>query len=218
MKILKLNNWPHEIEYHEDWRDIINIVAEAIEETGPWLLNEDTSPEHENIFKQLKQSLTDKRVCIVGIDPYPNDATGVPFESKDFSKKTIKAIAENISAIYRVSLYRNYNFLLVEGVLVWNYYLSCRKGETKSHRIFWENLANVFINHIAGYISIFYFLGKSDFTNINSSLNSPITTIVGYHPAARNNQFSEEYTFEIINALLEFKEQDKINWIQGFVY
>ncbi|AID46575.1 uracil DNA glycosylase [Pigeonpox virus] len=216
MKTLKLNNWPYPIEYHEDWENIICHISDVIEETGPWLLEENTSPSHENIFKQLKQSLRDKRVCIVGIDPYPTDATGVPFESPDFSKKTIKSIAENISRRYNVRLFKNYNFLFVEGVLAWNYYLSCREGETKSHKIFWERLANVFINHIAAYVSVFYFLGKSDFSNFRSILNSPTTVVVGYHPAARNHQFDTDETFEIVNTLLELKNEPRINWVQGF--
>ncbi|ALA62411.1 Uracil-DNA glycosylase [Turkeypox virus] len=195
---------------------IIDILSDVIGEIGPWLLEQKTSPSHENIFKQLDQSLSDKRVCVVGIDPYPNDATGVPFESPDFSKKTIKAIAENISKRNNISLFRNYNFLLVEGVLVWNYLLSCREGETKSHSIYWERLSNVFLNHIAGYVSVFYFLGKSDFSNFKSMLNAPISVVVGYHPAARNRQFDSDETFEIVNTLLEINNKPRINWMQGF--
>ncbi|QZW33382.1 MPPV-090 uracil DNA glycosylase [Magpiepox virus 2] len=216
MRILKINNWPYNIEYHEDWEDIVGNISDVVEETGPLLLEEKTSPNHEDIFKQLKQSLIDKRVCVVGIDPYPSGATGVPFESPDFSKKTIKAIAENISKRYKVRLYKNYNFALIEGVFVWNYYLSCREGETKSHKLYWERLSDIFINHIASYVSVFYFLGKSDFSNFKSMLNSPTTVVVGYHPAARNSQFESDETFEIVNTLLELKDKPRINWMQGF--
>ncbi|QRI42799.1 uracil DNA glycosylase [Mudlarkpox virus] len=216
METLKIKNWPYNIEYHRDWKDIISNISDVMEETGPLLLDEKTSPPHEHIFKQLKQPLRDKRVCVVGIDPYPSGATGVPFESPDFSKKTIKAIAENISKRYNVRLYKNYNFNLVEGVFVWNYYLSCREGETKSHKLYWERLADVFINHIASYVSVFYFLGKGDFSNYKSILNSPTTVVVGYHPAARNSQFESDETFEIVNTLLEIKDRPRINWMQGF--
>ncbi|AYP74238.1 uracil DNA glycosylase [Fowlpox virus] len=216
MKTLRISSWPYDIEYHSDWEDIISNISDVMEETGPLLLEEKTSPPHEYIFKQLKHPLRDKRVCVVGIDPYPSGATGVPFESPDFSKRTIKAIAENISKRYNVKLYKNYNFTLVEGVIAWNYYLSCREGETKSHKLYWERLSDIFINHISSYVSVFYFLGKSDFSNFKSMLNSPNTVVVGYHPAARNSQFESDETFEIVNILLELKDRPRVNWMQGF--
>ncbi|ATI21191.1 uracil-DNA glycosylase DNA polymerase processivity factor [Eastern grey kangaroopox virus] len=217
LRELRVEEWPHVIRYHPDWEPVMGRLAGELAEVGSWLLRDEPSPRSEDIFRQLSVPLTDKRVCLVGIDPYPNGATGVPFQSPDFSKRTIRTIATNLSRRCGISLYGNYDFALVEGVLPWNYYLSCRRGETKSHALYWERLANAFLSHIARFVKVFYFMGKTDFANYASKLDVPVSVVLGYHPAARGGQFDSEETFEIVNALLALHGLPAVNWAQGFL-
>nr|WGO62709.1 uracil-DNA glycosylase [Wadden Sea poxvirus] len=218
MKTIKLEYDPFIIHYHEDWESVICQIVEIYNEVAPWLLRDNTSPHPTKFFIQMKSSLQDKRICICGIDPYPKDATGIPFESPNFSKKTIKSIAASISNVTGIVKYKGYNLNIIEGVLPWNYYLSCRVGETKSHSIYWERISCILLQHITKYVNILYCLGRTDFTNIKSKLETPITLIIGYHPAARDKQFEKDRAFEIINILLELDNKKYINWEQGFIY
>ncbi|QDJ95091.1 uracil DNA glycosylase [Hypsugopox virus] len=218
MKSVTVNHSPYIIEYHEDWENIILQFVDLYNEIAEWLLKDETSPIPDNFFVQLKQPLKNKRVCVCGIDPYPRDATGVPFESPNFSKKTIKAIAESVSKLTGIVVYKGYNLNVIDGVFPWNYYLSCKVGETKSHAMHWKRISKLLLQHITKYVNILYCLGKTDFTNIRSMLDTPITTIVGYHPAARDRQFEKDKAFEIINILLELNNKEPINWAQGFSY
>ncbi len=218
MKEVKLSHPPFVIEYHEDWEQVIEQLVNYYEEVAPWLLRDRCSPVPEKFFVQLRSSLTDKRVCICGIDPYPRDATGVPFESPNFNKKTIKAIANSVSRLTGINDFKNYNLIKIEGVLAWNYYLSCREGETKSHTIYWDRISRLLIQHISKFVRILYCLGRTDFSNIKTKIDSPLSVIVGYHPAARDRQFEKEKTFEIINILLELDNKETIDWSQGFSF
>uniref|UniRef100_A0AAU7E2E5 Uracil-DNA glycosylase n=1 Tax=Rousettus bat poxvirus TaxID=3141933 RepID=A0AAU7E2E5_9POXV len=213
-----LRHAPHVLRYHADWAPVVPALVEAYNEMAPWLLRDETSPPPHGFFRQMELSLRDKRVCVVGIDPYPEDGTGIPFESPDFSKKTVRAIAASIASAYGVTLYHNFNFNTVQGVLAWNYYLSCRRGETKSHALFWTRISHMLLQHIAKFISVFYFMGKTDFANVRAKMDSPVTAVVGYHPAARGGQFGSDRCFEIVNLLLQLNGHAPVNWIQGFAY
>ncbi|ADK63719.1 m79R [Myxoma virus] len=213
-----LDHEPYVIEYHEDWEHIIARLVDMYNEVAEWILKDDTSPTPDKFFKQLSVSLKDKRVCVCGIDPYPRDATGVPFESPNFTKKTIKCIAETVSNITGVTYYKGYNLNDVEGVFPWNYYLSCKIGETKSHALHWKRISKLLLQHITKYVNVLYCLGKTDFANIRSILETPVTTVIGYHPAAREKQFEKDKGFEIVNVLLEINNKPAIRWEQGFSY
>ncbi|ABI99246.1 uracil DNA glycosylase [Deerpox virus W-848-83] len=218
MKKITIKYRPYIIEYHEDWESIIDQLVDGYNEVAKWILKDETSPIPENFFKQLSVSLKDKRVCICGIDPYPHDATGVPFESPNFSKKTIKSIAASVSNITGVVHYKGYNLNIIDGVFPWNYYLSCRIGETKSHSLHWKKISKILLQHITKYVNVLYCLGKTDFSIIKSLLDTPVTTIIGYHPAARDKQFEKDKGFEIVNILLELNDKPAIDWSQGFSY
>ncbi|QGN68088.1 uracil-DNA glycosylase [Equine molluscum contagiosum-like virus] len=207
---------PHVLRYHEDWEPVVDALAEAYAEVAPWLLRDETEPRPECFFLQLARPLRSARVCVVGVDPYPEGATGVPFESPDFSKRSARALAAAVARAYPVPPYRNYSLLRVQGVLAWNYYLSCRRGEPRSHALHWEQISRLLLAHIARFVSVFYFLGKSDFAQVRAKLDAPVTLLVGYHPAARGGQFESERTFEIVNALLELRGQPPVDWRAGF--
>ncbi|ABQ43557.1 uracil DNA glycosylase [Tanapox virus] len=218
MKTANLEYEPYVIDYHEDWEPVINQFILLYNEVAKWIVKDETSPKPELFFVQLKTSLKDKRVCVCGIDPYPRDATGVPFESPNFSKKTIRSIADSVSKITGVSNYKGYNLNKIEGVFPWNYYLSCKLGETKSHALHWKKISKLLLQHISKYVSVLYCLGKTDFSTIKSVLDNPITTIVGYHPAARDRQFEKDRAFEVVNILLEINGKIPIDWSQGFIF
>ncbi|QHG62641.1 uracil-DNA glycosylase [Cetacean poxvirus 1] len=216
MNEVELKHAPYFIKYHKDWEPIIDQLVNMYDEIAPWLLRDECSPVYENLFIQMQTSLHDKRVCVCGIDPYPRDATGVPFESPNFSKKSIKAFAQNVSKSTGIKQYNGYNLKFIEGVFPWNYYLSCRIGETKSHAIYWERISRLLLQHIVNNITVLYCLGKTDFSNIRSKLEYPVSIVVGYHPAARDNQFEKEKALDVVNALLELSDQTPIDWTQGF--
>ncbi|AAR07438.1 82R [Yaba monkey tumor virus] len=218
MKTIKLEHKPYVLEYHEDWEPVIEQFKILYDEVAKWIIKDETSPKPEFFFLQFKLPLNDKRVCVCGIDPYPRDATGVPFESPTFSKKTIRYIAESVSKITGITDYKGYNLNKIEGVFPWNYYLSCRLGETKSHALHWKKISKMLLQHISKHVSVLYCLGKTDFCTIRSILDSPVTTVVGYHPAARDKQFEKDCAFEVVNVLLEINGEAPIDWSQGFTY
>ncbi|CCD83258.1 uracil DNA glycosylsae [Squirrelpox virus] len=219
MRAVQVPVAPYTILYHEDWEPIVGQLVEAYTEVAPWILRDKTSPTPDRFFLQLQRPLRDKRICICGIDPYPKDATGVPFESPNFSKRTLRLIAEAAARATRTTgRYINYDVTRVRGLFVWNYYLSCREGETKSHAIHWDRISRLLLQHIARFMSVMYFLGKSDFSNVRARLESPVTVLVGYHPAARDCQFIRERALEVANVLLELNGQPPVDWTEGFVY
>ncbi|QEM25202.1 CPXV121 protein [Cowpox virus] len=218
MNSVTVSHAPYTITYHNDWEPVMSQLVEFYNEVANWLLRDETSPIPDKFFIQLKQPLRNKRVCVCGIDPYPKDGTGVPFESPNFTKKSIKEIASSISRLTGVIDYKGYNLNIIDGVIPWNYYLSCKLGETKSHAIYWDKISKLLLQHITKHVSVLYCLGKTDFSNIRAKLESPVTTIVGYHPAARDRQFEKDRSFEIINVLLELANKAPINWAQGFIY
>ncbi|QHR82621.1 uracil DNA glycosylase [Brazilian porcupinepox virus 1] len=217
MNRIEIKYRPYIIEYHSDWKDVIDTFVDYYNEVAEWILQDETSPRPEDFFKQMKLPLRDKRLCICGIDPYPRDATGVPFESLNFSKKTIRTIAEYISNMTGVSNYKGYNLNNIDGVLPWNYYLSCKIGETKSHALHWKKISKLLIQHITKYVNVLYCLGKTDFSNIRSIIENPVTIVIGYHPAARDKQFEKDKSIEIVNLLLKLSDKQPINWEQGFI-
>ncbi|AWU47125.1 Uracil-DNA glycosylase [Sea otter poxvirus] len=217
MKEVSIPVTPFKIIYHEDWDPIISQIVDNYIEIAPWVTKHETSPPPDKFFVQLQEPLKNKRLCICGIDPYPQGATGVPFESRDFSKKTIRVFAEAVSRYTGITEYNRYDIASIPGVLAWNMYLSCKVGVTKSHAAHWDNLSRILLQYITKFISVLYCLGKVDFCNIKSKLNSPVTLVIGYHPAARNGQFLREHTLEIINVLLKLNGKLPIDWSKGFI-
>ncbi|ASC55573.1 uracil DNA glycosidase-like protein [Seal parapoxvirus] len=218
LRTAALEHRPHKIVYHPDWEPVIEALVDEYNAIAPWLLRDATSPKPESIFAQLAKPLADKRVCVCGIDPYPRGGTGVPFQSPDFSKKTIRAIAASVSRSTGVSGYAGYDLDEVPGVLPWNYYLSCREGETKSHAMYWERISRLLLLHIVKHVSVLYCMGRSDFQNVRARLDAPVTLVVGYHPAARDGQFAKEKAFDVVNALLELNGKLQVDWAQGFSF
>lgn len=78
-------------------------------------------------------------------------------------QKSIKEIASSISRLTGVIDYKGYNLNIIDGVIPWNYYLSCKLGETKSHAIYWDKISKLLLQHITKHVSVLYCLGKTDF-------------------------------------------------------
>ncbi len=218
LPVAALRHRPYRVEYHPDWEPVIETLVDEYDAVAPWLLRDATSPEPERFFAQLAKPLADKRVCVCGIDPYPRGGTGVPFQSPDFSKKTIRAIASSVARTTGTQGYANYDLDEVPGVLPWNYYLSCREGETKSHAMYWERISRLLLQHVAKHVSVLYCMGRTDFQNVRARLDVPVTLVVGFHPAARDGQFARERAFEVINALLELNGKSQVDWARGFSF
>ncbi|AHZ33764.1 uracil DNA glycosidase [Orf virus] len=218
LPVAALRHRPYRVEYHPDWEPVIETLVDEYDAVAPWLLRDATSPEPERFFAQLAKPLADKRVCVCGIDPYPRGGTGVPFQSPDFSKKTIRAIASSVARTTGTHGYANYDLDAVPGVLPWNYYLSCREGETKSHAMYWERISRLLLQHVAKHVSVLYCMGRTDFQNVRARLDVPVTLVVGFHPAARDGQFARERAFEVINALLELNGKSQVDWARGFSF
>ncbi|ADY76873.1 PP211 [Orf virus] len=218
LPVAALQHRPYRVEYHPDWEPVIETLVDEYDAVAPWLLRDATSPEPERFFAQLAKPLADKRVCVCGIDPYPRGGTGVPFQSPDFSKKTIRAIASSVARTTGTQGYANYDLDAVPGVLPWNYYLSCREGETKSHAMYWERISRLLLQHVAKHVSVLYCMGRTDFQNVRARLDVPVTLVVGFHPAARDGQFARERAFEVINALLELNGKSQVDWARGFSF
>ncbi|ABJ09003.1 uracil DNA glycosylase [Nile crocodilepox virus] len=214
-----LQHPPYEILYHHDWQDVVDRIAEPLSDVARYIFSENTSPKRDRIFRQLSEPLNDKTVCVMGIDPYPRDATGVPFQSPSFSKLAVRNLANKIAGHYGYRNYTNFDFSRIPGVFPWNYYLSCRVGETKSQALYWERCSKLLLNHICSRVRLLYCLGRSDFENVKSKIENPITLVVGYHPSTRDPAlFREDNSLWIVNELLALQDLEPVEWWRGLTF
>ncbi|WP_067141875.1 uracil-DNA glycosylase family protein [Oceanivirga salmonicida] len=195
-------------------------------------------PQENLIFKALSTSLTDKKVCILGKDPYfqPNVATGLAFEvkKKSWTLKTVNTSLKNILKLIYYS-YTNERKEIIEireevamgkfrilapdklfkswekqGVLLLNTALTVLSGNAGSHIYFWNEIIRELIEYISSKNNNITFLlwGKDAQSFEKNILNGEI--IKHNHPAICGKLNKEN---DFLNGKSFTLTKDKINWL-----
>lgn len=198
------------------------------------------TPNESNIFKALETSILDKKVCILGKDPYCqyNLATGLAFEikTKSWGTKLVNKVLKNILK----SLYYSYNNKLIsiseiineietgkfkilppdkifkswqtQGVLLLNTSFTVEVGIPGSHHKFWDNIFKDLIKYISiKNPNITYLLWGKDAVVFEKYILSG-KKIIQNHPAVSSNLDNPN---DFLNGKSFIETKNIINWLGG---
>ena len=232
---------------HNNWMEIIEkvdikIIENFMIDYKNSIINDDTLPEFENIFRFTKYfNYEDTKVVIIGQDCYYTTiiidgiekpiATGLCF-SIDKNNKTIPPSLKNINKNLKKYNHTTQNIIDLEnwamqGVLLFNTALTVRKGVANSHYEYWKNLTTSIINILSNLTNKLMFVlwgaNAIDLLTYVNSRNEHNTTISS-HPSPlsvsktikRKNITYEAFEnvdhFGIINNYLLEINKTIINW------
>ena len=230
---------------HEEYRAFFNV--NRVTEIENFIKKLDVSgsafyaPNKLQIFKAISSPISNKKVLMLGKEPYnvyPHIATGLSYEIKDKSwfssniNNTLKNILKLIYYSYNGELkdiedikneINKGNFKILppdkifkswenQGVILLNSALTVLINETGSHIKFWSN----FTKDILEYIStvnqdITYFLWGKDLKIFEKNILSG-NIIIHNHPSSAGN-FDNPNDF--FYGLSFINTKDKINWLGG---
>ena len=198
------------------------------------------APHESDIFKALQTPLSDKKVCILGKDPYyqANLATGRAFEikTKSWGTKLVNKTLKNILKL----IYYSYNNKLIstskiieeieigkfkilppdklfkswenQGVLLLNTAFTVEIGVAGSHHKFWDNIFKDLIKYISlKNPNITYLLWGKDASSFEKYILSG-KKIMHNHPTTAGN-LDNSNDFFYGKSFIETK--NTINWLGG---
>lgn len=226
---------------HEDYREFFDIDTVTEIENFIKKLNINKTaymPKQNLIFRALSTGLKNKKVCILGKDPYfqPNVATGLAFEvkKKTWAEKSINPSLKNILKL----IYFSYNnkheeidkirleidsgkFKILspdklfkswenQGVLLINTSFTVLVGQAGSHLKVWENFSKKLIKYISTKNeNMHFFLWGKDAQDFEKYIvNGKITK--HNHPAIAGNL---ENANDFLNGSSFIETKDIINWL-----
>lgn len=185
----------------------------------------------------LEQDPIDREGIILGMDPYPNGATGIPFEDLNFSKMSNKNLAKNVARIYElpeshITGFNLSNVSKISKLLLMNAAMTVpipTTGERSSsgqHYPIWQQFSKKVLSYILSrspncmFVLIF---GKAAYlqelaTEGIVAGHSSAYKIISYHPCMASFFLSEKSNpFQEINALLRLHERSPIPWWKAIV-
>ena len=178
--------------------------------------------EKKDIFKAFKLCPFDSlRVVIIGTEP--SSVTGVgPLAFSDDGGSYVNPCAlqiKNSVASYTKELYLDFDttfeYWASQGILMLNRSLTCRKGESKTHRDEWKEFFGMVLYAITLYKpgTIFLLWGK-EAGKYAEVLSSDHHVFSWEHPMVANKEFRTWNcpNFEQVDNLLEFHGRHRINW------
>lgn len=198
------------------------------------------SPHELDIFKALQTPISDKKVCILGKDPYNqnNVATGLAFEikAKSWGAKSVNKTLKNILKLIYYSYnnkYVPYSDIIEEieigkfkilppdrlfrswvnqGVLLLNTAFTVEVGATGSHSKFWDNIFKDLIKYISlKNPNITYLLWGKDASNFEKYILTG-NKILHNHPSNAGNMDNQN---DFFNGKSFIETKDIINWLGG---
>lgn len=192
------------------------------------------SPSNTQIMlRVLEQDPYGKKGIILGMDPYPYNATGIPFEDPAFKQMSNKNIASNIARIYgidKADIQACNLYNLSDSILLMNAALtvpSPTKGERSNsgaHFGLWHKFVKVMMTYILKCSNCRFILvfGKSQ--HLSDLADEVITAsevltykIISYHPCMATFFLREDSNpFQEVNALLRLLEEEEIKWYKAF--
>lgn len=228
---------------HHDYTEFFTTEKVSIIENFLKKLNmnkKSYSPHDNNIFKALETSIMDKKVCILGKEPYPqpNLSTGLAFEIKTKSWGT-KLVNKSLKNILRLLYYsytkelKDVNEILADietgkfkilppdklfkswvdqGVLLLNTALTVEVGLPSSHHKFWNDICKDLIKYISiKNPNITYLLWGKDSQQFEKYILSG-KKIMHNHPS---NNINLENPNDFLNGKSFVSTMSTINWLGG---
>lgn len=178
--------------------------------------------EKKDIFKAFKLcSWENLKVVIIGTEP--SDVTGVgPLAFSDDGGSYVNPCAlqiKNCVARYKKELYLDFDttfeYWASQGILMLNRSLTCRKGESKTHREEWKQFFGMVLYAITLYKpgTVFLLWGK-EAQKYSEVLSRDHHVFSWEHPMVANKQFREWHcpNFEQVDNLMTFYGRPTINW------
>ena len=180
----------------------------------------------------LEQDPVDREGILLGMDPYPNGATGIPFEDLNFSKMSNKNLAKNVARIYEIAdlhlsgfnlsnVSESSKLLLMNAAMTVPIPISGERSSSGQHYPIWQQFSKKVLSYILSrspncmFVLIF---GKAAYLQelANEGIvagHSSAYKIISYHPCMASFFLSEKSNpFQEINALLRLHGRNPIPW------
>lgn len=222
--------------YTEDVRNELltelDLVRDQLIRTDLTKLSPDNK---DNILKILTQDPLNRNGIILGMDPYPYNATGIPFESIDNNHQSNHNLASNIRRIYNLpkesynhcqlhNLIDSDNLLLLNAALTVPKPVKGGKSNSGAHYNIWQNFMRILLGYILRKSNpVFILIFGKDVHLLELSkkciAEAQVDTIpiVSYHPCMACYFLSEKCNpFQEINALLRLYDKPIIKWYKVF--
>lgn len=205
---------------HPAWRQALGVKVDLLSEIEEKLVGEDYLPSGQFVLRALSYDPQISKVLILGQDPYPNriDAMGLAFATaRDDGKfpASLKNIFKEFSSDLQVPVPETGDLRpwSTQGVVLLNRTLTCRVGESDSHKdLGWREFTEEVIKILAqqGVIAILW--GKSaqelaryfpKLSCISSAHPSPLSAYKGFFGSK---------PFSRVNEALIASNREPINW------
>jgi uracil DNA glycosylase len=176
------------------------------------------------ILKTLMLNPYGVRVILLGMDPYPEDATGEAFETADrtLSKNSLRMLASNLAMSLKIDISNitHMSFKNVDGLFAINAAWTCEKTASGKHILMWSEFVAKVINHIItlSKCEILVRFGNEERYKPLIEKLSPMYIVSSYHPAARGNLFLSETNRPFAEAyhVMRYKKIQEIQWWKCF--
>ena len=205
---------------HPNWIKALGEKIELLSALEEKLHGEDYLPSQEDVLKSLSYDPMKARVLILGQDPYPNaiDAMGLAFSTARTDSRlpgSLKNIFIELNSDLGVPIPSSGNLTpwCEQGVVLLNRTLTCRNGESGSHRdIGWHEFTDAVVKVLAvqGVVAILW--GKS--AQEVSGYFKPNMLITSVHPSPLSayRGFFGSKPFSKANQALLDSGKGEIDW------
>lgn len=205
---------------HANWIKALGEKVELLSALEEKLSGEDYLPNQEDVLKSLSYDPKNARVLILGQDPYPNavDAMGLAFSTARTDGRlpaSLKNIFTELNSDLGVPIPSSGDLTpwCEQGVVLLNRTLTCRTGESDSHRdIGWREFTDAVVRVLAdqGVVAILW--GKP--AQEVSGYFDPNKLITSVHPSPLSayRGFFGSKPFSKANQALTDSRKGEIDW------
>lgn len=205
---------------HPNWRKLLGEKVELLDLIQSKLSRENYLPAESDLLRSLTLDPFDAKVLILGQDPYPNqiDAMGLAFSTAR-TDGTLPASLKNIfielSADLGIKQPSSGDLTpwCDQGVVLLNRTLSCRIGESNSHRdIGWREFTDAVVKVLADLDVVAILWGKSAQELSNLFAHDRLIKSVHPSPLSAYRGFFGSKPFSKANELLRKSGREEIHW------
>lgn len=205
---------------HPNWRKLLGESVQLLLPIEEKLSTEDYLPGKANLLRSLTFNPLDAKVLILGQDPYPNkeDAMGLAFS-------TARADGSLPASLKNIFIELNSDLGIEkptsgdltpwcnQGVVLLNRTLSCRIGESGSHRdLGWREFTFEVVKVLADLDVVAILWGKSAQELSNLFTKERVIESVHPSPLSAYRGFFGSKPFSRANDLLQASNRQAINW------
>ncbi len=205
---------------HPNWRKLLGESVQLLLPIEEKLSTEDYLPDKTNLLRSLTFNPLDAKVLILGQDPYPNkeDAIWLAFS-------TARADGSLPASLKNIFIELNSDLGIEkptsgdltpwcnQGVVLLNRTLSCRIGESDSHRdLGWREFTFEVVKVLADLDVVAILWGKSAQELSNLFTEERLIESVHPSPLSAYRGFFGSKPFSRANALLQASNRQAINW------